>query len=145
MMSVDNEKKNETEMSTETLQRVADALSETAACVMFLGFLGMIASILTVALAAVALLAGFTDLDRGGIGIIVAGFAFGAAAVIWFYPSKKLLAYGKSIAEFRQHPGLYGLRRTILEQAAFWRFATIALVAVTIACMLAFFVRLPSS
>lgn len=132
------------ELSTETIRKILEDLSLTSGWVKLLGFSGMLVAIITIVIAAVTFLAGVTDLSRGGIGYVIAGLAFAVVAVIWTYPSRKLLSYSRRISVFRKTQSLPDLLLAINEQKAFWRFATVAIVALAAATVVASFVRPPT-
>ena len=132
------------EFSDETIRRISDDLSLTYTWVRFLGAIGMLVAIITVVVAGVTFLAGVTDLNRGGIGYVIAGLTFAVVAVIWTYPSRKLLSYARRIQKFRTTQSQADLLQVINEQKAFWRFATIAVVALAVATVIASFVRAPA-
>ena len=132
------------ELTADTIHRISDDLARTLIWVILLGFTGMLVAIITIAIAAVTFIAGVSDLSRGGIDYVIAGVVFTVVAVIWTYPSRKLISYGRCIAQFRKTQSLSDLLLAINEQKAFWRFATVAIVALTIAAVVASLTRPPS-
>lgn len=120
------------------IQGVSEELRHTSPWITFFGWMGLIGSVLALAIGGVVLVANLTDASGGDLFGYIGGAFVLMVAGVSFYISAKLRTVSSALKSFAQQPNQTKLMNVISLHNGYWRAAALAAALLAVANIVAF-------